>query len=44
MYGRYGYRSIWGILCLENWKVNHKVIERLRRSSRTMDRSLLSCR
>ena len=28
-YGRYGYRTIWGILCLEGWKVNHKRIERL---------------
>lgn len=28
-YGRYGYRTIWGILCLEGWKVNHKCIERL---------------
>ena len=28
-YGRYGYRTIWGILLLEGWKVNHKRIERL---------------
>ncbi|QDT45220.1 IS2 transposase TnpB [Gimesia alba] len=28
-YGRYGYRTVWGILCLEGWKVNHKRIERL---------------
>ncbi|HBL44790.1 MAG TPA: IS3 family transposase [Planctomycetaceae bacterium] len=28
-YGRYGYRTIWGMLLLEGWKVNHKRIERL---------------
>ena len=28
-YGRYGYRKIGGLLAIEDWRVNHKKIERL---------------
>ena len=28
-YGRYGYRKIAALLCIEGWHVNHKKVERL---------------
>ena len=28
-YGRYGYRKVAELLCVEGWPVNHKKIERL---------------
>ena len=28
-YGRYGYRKLDKLLCIEGWHVNHKKIERL---------------
>ena len=28
-YGRYGYRKITALLCIEGWSVNHKKVERL---------------
>ncbi len=28
-YGRYGYRRITAMLCLEGWRVNHKRVERI---------------
>lgn len=28
-YGRYGYRRIHALLCIEGWRVNHKRVERL---------------
>ena len=29
LYGRYGYRRVWGLLRMENWWVNHKRVERI---------------
>ena len=28
-FGRYGYRTVTGLLCLQGWKVNHKRVERI---------------
>ena len=29
LYGRYGYRQVWGLLRMEGWRVNRKRVERI---------------